>query len=235
MQRRIIAAVAAVLLAGIGAVLLYSYVNTAEARAMSKMETTDVLVATKVIPAGTTGSSIAPFVELKKIPAIAVVPGALTNTTDITDLAAITDVQIGEQILPTRFAAPDTTSTGEVDVPTNMQQVSIPLEAPRAVGAQIKPGDKVGVFLSGDDKKNEDKLTALKLRGVLVVKVQGGTVGNSDDTAAPSGTLVVTLALKPADATRVVYGIENARIWLALEPKDGGNSTYIFNSRTVLQ
>ncbi|MBI5027819.1 MAG: hypothetical protein HZB48_03210, partial [Actinobacteria bacterium] len=56
MQRRIIAAVAAVLLAGIGAVLLYSYVNTAEARAMSNMAPTSVLVVTKVIPAGTSGS-----------------------------------------------------------------------------------------------------------------------------------------------------------------------------------
>ena len=62
MQRRIIAAVAAVLLAGIGAVLLYSYVNNADARAMATLETTQVLVVTKVIPAGTSGANLAPFV-----------------------------------------------------------------------------------------------------------------------------------------------------------------------------
>src|SRR6185369_9849400 len=63
MQRRVIAAIAAVLLAGIGAVLLYSYVNTADKRAMAGQEATSVLVVTKVVPAGTPSESIAPYVE----------------------------------------------------------------------------------------------------------------------------------------------------------------------------
>jgi len=235
MQRRIIAAVAAVVLAGIGAVLLYSYVNTAEARAMSKMETTSVLVATKLIPAGTRGAALAPYVSLKQIPEIAMVPGALTTTTDINDLAATSDVQVGEQILLTRFAAPNTTATGGVEVPSDMQQVSLSVEAPRAVGASIKAGDRIGIFFSGDDKKSEQRVTALNMRGVLVVKVQGASAGQGDDSAAPSGSLVITLALRPADATKLVYGVESASLYLALEPKDGGSGTYTVTEQTVLK
>lgn len=235
MQRRIIAAVAAVVLAGIGAVLLYSYVNTAEARAMSKMDTTEVLVASKLIPAGTTGADLAPYVELKKIPAVAVVPNALVNTAEIADLAATSDVQIGEQILASRFAAPNTTATGGVAVPTDMQQFSVSIEAHKAVAAAIKPGDRVGLFFSGDDPVQKVKLTALTVREVLVVNVQGASVGQTDGTAAPTGNVVLTLALRPAEATRVVYAAENAALYVALEPKDGGTGTYVVTQKTVLK
>lgn len=234
MQRRIIAAVAAVLLAGIGAVLLYTYVNNAETRAMQSMSPTEVLVATKVIPAGTLGANIAPYVELKELPQVAVVAGALKDTTSIGNLAAVTDVQVGEQVLAQRFASPDTTTTGEIEVPTDLQQLSVPLEVPRAVGAVLEPGDKIALFFSGDDDKGKP-ITGLALRDVLLVKVQGGGVGKGDDSAAPSGTQVLTIAVSPEDATRVVYAAEHAHIWLALEPKDGGHGTAIVTPKNVLK
>jgi pilus assembly protein CpaB len=235
MQRRIIAAVAAVLLAGIGAVLLYTYVNNAETRAMQSMSPTEVLVATKVIPAGTLGANIAPYVELKQLPQVAVVAGALKDTTDIGNLAAVTDVQVGEQVLVQRFASPDTTTTGDVEVPSDLQQISVPLEVPRAVGAVLEPGNKIALFFSGDDDKGKP-ITGLALRDVLLVKVQGGGVGKGDDAgAAPSGTQVLTIAVSPEDATRVVYAAEHAHIWLALEPKDGGNGTAIVTPKNVLK
>ena len=53
MKRRIIAAVAALLLAGIGAVVLTSYVRGADARAMAGMQTEKVLVVTTMVPKGT--------------------------------------------------------------------------------------------------------------------------------------------------------------------------------------
>lgn len=223
MQRRVFAAVAAVLLAGIGAVLLYSYVNSAETRALQGLETKNVLVVTQPIPAGTLGSNIAPFVALKQLPQLAVVPNALTDTTTVAELATVGDLQIGEQLLASRFAQPDTTSTGQVEVPSDLQLLSIPLEVPRVVGARVEPGDKVALFFSGDD--DGKPATALALRDVLVVRVQGNSLAGDaeEETAAPSGTEIVTLALKPKDSARVVYAAEHNRIWVALEPKDGGD------------
>ena len=58
MQRRLIAAIAAVILAGIGAILLFNYVSSADARAMAGQEPTQVLVVTKDIPAGTLGKTL---------------------------------------------------------------------------------------------------------------------------------------------------------------------------------
>ena len=226
MQRRIIAAVAAVLLAGIGAVLLYSYVNNADARAMATLETTQVLVATKVIPAGTSGANLAPFVALKQLPKLAVVEGALTTTADIADLEATTDLQVGEQVLASRFAKPNTDVSGKVDVPSDLQQLTVQLSPTRVLGTHIVAGDKVGLYISVE--LNQVALTKLTFRDVLVTDVQGvpAASGETDGgDVAPSGDLLVTLAIAPKDGGQIVWGAEFGKIYLALEPKDGDHSS----------
>ncbi|MCB0910918.1 MAG: hypothetical protein KDB60_04790 [Propionibacteriaceae bacterium] len=224
MQRRIIAAVAAVVLAGIGAVLLYTYVNSADARAMANMETTEVLVATKTIPSGTSGASLTPFVETKQLPRVAVGPNPLTDTTAVTDLVTTTDIQAGEQVLLSRFAEPNVTSTGEVDVPTDLMQLTVQLEPKRVIGTNLKAGDKVGVFISIE--ANQVALTKLAFRDVLVSRIQGApNVADGNGDTAPSADVLVTLAITPKDATAIVWGHEFGKVYLGLEPKDGDHDT----------
>lgn len=221
MQRRIIAAVAAVLLAGIGAILLYSYVNTAETRAMSTMSPTQVLVVAKVVPAGTLGANLGPFVELKALPRVAVAPEALTSTSSVAELATTTDLQVGEQVIASRFAPPNTTSTGEIAVPSGLQQVTVQLSPTRLIGTSIEPGAKVAVFISAEE--NQVRLTQLAFREVLVTRIQGVPTEPSEegDGAAPSTDVLVTMAVEPVATGQIVWGAEFGRLWLALEPEDG--------------
>lgn len=224
MQRRIIAAVAAVLLAGIGAVMLYSYVNTAEARAMSSLDTTDVLVVTKAIPAGTSGANLAPYIDTRKLPRLAVVPGALTATDSVKDLVTTTDLQVGEQLIPSRFATSNTSAGGDVKVPSGMQQVTFQLDPSRVIGTNINAGDKVGLFISKEE--NQVALTKLAFRDVLITKVQGApSQAKEGDAAVPSGDVLVTIAINPQGAAQVVWGAEFGKLYLALEPKDGDHSS----------
>ncbi len=224
MQRRILAAVAAVVLAGLGAVLLYTYVNNADARAMASMETTDVLVATKAIPAGTSGADLTPFVETKKLPQVAVGPNALSDTSSVTQLVTSTDIQAGEQILLGRFSEPNVTSTGEVDVPSDLQQLTVQLEPKRVIGTKLEAGDKVGLFISVEE--NQVALTKLAFRDVLVSRIQGApSVSDSNGDTAPSSDVLVTLAITPKQATAIVWGHEFGKLYLAVEPKDGDHST----------
>jgi pilus assembly protein CpaB len=228
MQRRIIAAVVAVVLAGIGAVLLYSYVNNADARAMATLDTTQVLVATKVIPAGTSGANLAPFVALKQLPKVAVVEGALTSTELVADLEATTDLQVGEQVLASRFAKPNTDVTGKVDVPTDLSQVTVQLDPQHVVGTHIAPGSKVALFISVE--VNQVAVSKLAFRDVLVTNVQGApsaapTSGGDSSEVAPSSDVLVTFAIAPKDAGQIVWGQEFGKIYLALEPKDGDHTS----------
>ena len=79
MKRRIIAAVAAVILAGVAAFGLFTYVQGADARAMAGQETVEVLVVTKAVPKGTTPEGLTKSVESKLLPQTAVAPGAVTQ------------------------------------------------------------------------------------------------------------------------------------------------------------
>jgi pilus assembly protein CpaB len=217
MQRRVIAAIAAVLLAGIGAVLLYSYVNSADKRAMAGQEATTVLVVSKVVPNGTPAENIAPYVEVRQLPRAAVVPGALTNTSEVAGLATTTELQVGEQLIRARFADPTTITTGKVVIPKDKQEVSVQLEPQRVVGSTIVAGDKIGIYFTIGEE------TRLVLSDVLVTNAQGGLdPASKDENAAPSGSLVITLALDAADVERVVFAAEAGRIWVARESAEPG-------------
>jgi pilus assembly protein CpaB len=233
MQRRIFAAVAAVVLAGIGAVLLYSYVNSADARAMAKLDTTQVLVATKVIPAGTSGANLAPFVELRQLPKVAVVDGALTTTADVAGLEATSELQVGEQVLASRFAKPDTDASGTVDVPSDLQRFTIQLGPNRVMGDNVVAGDRVALYVSGGESE-----TKLAFRDVLVANVQGAPKAptGDDEQVLPSGDLMLTLAVTPKVATQIIWAIEYAKIYMALEPKDGDHaSNPLVKVKTILK
>lgn len=199
MQRRLIAAIAAVILAGIGAILLFNYVSSADARAMAGQEPTQVLVVTKDIPAGTLGKTLGGSATLTTIPRAAVAPGALTSLDGVADMATTVDLQPGEQLIQSRFAAPGTTVSGEVSIPNTMQIFSLQLETQRSVNGRLQAGDKVAVYASTADKIKQI------VPGALVV-------GTKDD--------VITLAANPADVQKVILGMETGKIWLAEAAKD---------------
>ncbi len=212
MQRRVIAAIAAVLLAGIGAVLMFTYVSNADARAMAGQEPTDVLVVAKDVPAGTLGKDLAPYVELKQLPRSAIATAALRDTAEIQDLATTTELKQGEQVLASRFAAPDSDGgkSGQVPVPNDMQQISLLIDPQRAVAGRIVPGDKIAINITKDNK------TAQLFRDVLVLRVDGGSTAEG---AAAGGAVMLTLGLKPPDAQLLAASIETASLWIVLESK----------------
>ena len=99
------------------------------------------------------------------------------------------------------------------------------LEPQRAVGGRLVAGDEVGVFIS----QTEPVTTHAVLHRVLVTQVQGapapadaetGTATASAGSAAPTGSLLVTLALTAEQAEGVVFGAEHGALWLSLEPED---------------
>ena len=231
MQRRVIAAIAAVLLAGIGAALLYSYVISADTRAMAGQDVTDVLIVTKVVPTGTVAENIGPFVEIRQLPKAAIVPDALTTTAAVAGLATTTDLQVGEQLLRSRFADPATTAQGTVQVPKDKQEVSIQLEPQRVVGSTIAAGDKVSVFFTIGEE------TRLVLTDVLITNAQGGIdPANGDDTAAPSASLMLTLALDAKDVERVVFASEAGKIWMSrVTPESAHQATNGITAKNVFK
>ena len=224
MRRRLLAALAALVLAALGAVVLLAYVRGADARALAGVQTVDVLVVDRPVPEGTPGEELAELVRTERLPARAAVPGAVTDLDELAGRVATVDLQPGEQLLAARFAAPEDLSVpGTVAPPEGAAEVSLLLEPQRAVGGRLAAGDTVGVHVSLPDPK-----THAVLSRVLVTQVQGARVavadGEGTDTAssggaAPSASLMVTLGLRPEAAEAVVFGMEHGTVWLSLEPE----------------
>jgi pilus assembly protein CpaB len=148
-KRRIIAAAVAILVAVVSGILLISYVTSADQRAMAGMRTEQVLVATAPVPQGTRADELGELVALRSLPAKAVVPGALTSVTALRNKITTTELQPGEQLLASRFADPSALQDSlAVQVPKGFSEVSIQLDPQRAVGNNLSPGDRVGVYIS---------------------------------------------------------------------------------------
>jgi pilus assembly protein CpaB len=227
MKRRLIAALAAVLLAVTGGVLLLSYVSHADDRAMAGMQPISVLVAAEALPEGATSDQLAQGVVTRELPAAAVAPGAATNLAQLDGLVSTTALQPGEQLLTARFADPAVLAAARgLVVPKGLQQVSLQLDLPRVLGGHVAAGDTVGVFLSFKDKGVN--YTQLALEKVLVTAVAGGdATGDAEGGggAQPTGTMTVTLALDARGAQKVVFAAEHGSVWLSAEPTDAATGS----------
>lgn len=243
MRRRILAAVAAVVLAVFGALVLVGYARGADQRAMDGMKTAAVFVVSEKIPAGTPGDQLTGKVRVEALPAKAAAPGRVTDLHDLQGKVTTVDLQPGEQLLASRFSSPnDVRAPGTVAVPKGDQEISILLDPQRAVGGRLAAGDKVGIFVSLKSPDGSG-LTHMVLHNVLVTQVQGAPAAvdpaakkadSSQAPAAPAQSLMITFALTAKQAEPVVFGQEHGTVWLSLEPDGADNGgTSVINNGNV--
>jgi len=213
MRRRLIAALAALVLAVLGAVVLVDYVRSADARAQAGEELVTVLVVDSPVPAGTDATALAGAVSEAQVPTRLAAPGSMADLGAVSGKVTTAPLLQGEQVLAERFVDP-ASLTEPGTVPPGMVEVSVALDAQRAAGGVLQVGDKVGVQLTSQIPDVQG-LTAYEVfrvfHGVLVTRI-----ASADESAANAGFLV-TLAVTPADAEAVVIGSTAQALYLSLE------------------
>jgi len=241
MGRRIVAILAAAVIALVGVTAVLLYARGADARAVASQQPANVYVVKSVVPSGTTlkdavqsGLIIKTSVASKGVPL-----GALTGVDGGNGgLFALSDIQPGEYVLTDRFG---TKPVGQkaIDVPAGQVAVSIALADPARVGTFLTPGSKVVLFdtytptetatKTGADATKLSQQTRVLLDDVLVIAMgeasltptQAPATGEdaASDTAPVRGALM-TVAVSPADATRLVHGIQTGNLYAALRGTD---------------
>jgi pilus assembly protein CpaB len=210
MQRRLLAAVAAFLIAAVGAVLLVSYAQSAEARAQAGEQLVPVLVVGSTVPAGTDAAVVAGSVRTEQVPARLAAPGRLSDLSAVAGFVTTADLLPGEQVLQERFTDPASLlPAGTVAAPAGTQEVSLTLQPQQAVNGAVKAGDRVGVLVIG---KGAGTPASQSIDRVLVTRSTGGT-GSAD----PNAQVTVTLALDGPQSAAVVAGMQQGTIWLSLQ------------------
>lgn len=207
-NKQLLAIGAAVLLAVLGFAALFAYAKGADDRAFEGTERTTVLRVTQEVATKTPSSELSASVEAVELPKAAVVPGAVTDLAELEGLVTRGVLVPGDQLTAAKFAQTDDVK-GDTAVPKGMQELSFALEGQRIVGGALVPGDTIGVVASYGGS------TAVAVDGVLVLKVDA-SIGEGQNAAGG----MLTVAVRTADATKIVNGMEFGKLWLTKQNED---------------
>jgi pilus assembly protein CpaB len=229
--RRVIAITAAVLLAIVGVVAVVLYANGADQRAIASAQPRTVFISAQAVPAGTTlNDAIAGgLIAETTLPAKSVPAGALTSVTDENkNLLAVSEIAPGEYIQAARFG---TTPQGSqaIRVPNGQIAVSLTLSDPARVGTFVAPGSHIVIYdtVAGSTATGGSATqpgTHVLFEDVLVIAI-GSTAltpaqPTGQATASQQGGTLVTLALTPDQAPRLVHALQNGSLYAGLRGSD---------------
>lgn len=244
-MKRLLVVLLAVVLAVVGSVAVLAYARTADERALAGQEAVEVYVSTREVPAGTTAKDAVDrgLLQTALVAAKGVPDGALTEVTDdMSTQVAMSDIAPGEIILARRFGV-QTSGTIALVVPEGMVAVTVQLSDPGRVGPFLRPGSEIAVYntftardaeegdytplgtgLSGGDEGAVNATRVLlpkaEVLGVGDATLQSGTTQEQEEDAARQEEQVpvalVTLAVTPVDAQRLVHAAQTGILYAAL-------------------
>jgi pilus assembly protein CpaB len=228
MGRRVMAVLAAVVvgLIGVGSVMIYA--SAADSRAVAGQRLQTVFVAAKLVPSGTSAADAVAqgLIVSTRAAAQGVPAGALGTVNNATGkLLALSAIAPGEYVLASRFGS---TPLGQqaIQVPSGQVAVSVSLPEPARVGTFVTPGSHIVIYDTYGQDPNKQTLVLLK--DVLVIAVGSTSLAApspaSGQAAAPAAasSVLVTVALAPNSATRLVHAAQTGSCYASLQ---GTNAT----------
>jgi pilus assembly protein CpaB len=237
MGRRVLVVLAAVVVALIGVVAVVVYAQGADARAVADQQPQTVYIAKLLVPSGTTAAEAVAtgLIVPTQVAAKGLPLGALSTVDDATGkLLAMTDIAPGEFVVASRFG---TTPLGQkaIQVPDGQVAISIALSDPARVGTFVSPGSHIVIYdtyepvvaaakAGATAAVAGTKQTQVLLDDVLVIAV--GTTSltppaNTDGQAQKAATgALVTVALPPELAAKLVHGIQTGTLYAGLRGTD---------------
>ena len=241
MSRRTIALVIAIVLAAVATIALLSYVQGLEDEAYQGAELVQVFKASDVIPSGVSGTSAESqgLIESAEVPAEFRPATAITSLTQITQLVASTDIPAGEILILDRWVAPGQQGSG-LSVPPNRVAMSMEVDIPPGVAGFIRQGDRISVIahlqvaqlraqVNAQGTQATANLTPSRAQFVVqnievlsvgrrvITVTEEGSQGETTET--PTDRVLVTVAVRPADAERLVFSVLEGDIYFTLLPE----------------
>jgi len=222
----------------IGVVAVVVYAQGADARAVADQQPQTVYIAKLLVPAGTTaaeavatGLMVPTQVAAKGFPL-----GGLSTVDEATGkLLALTDIAPGEFVTASRFG---TTPLGQkaIQVPDGQVAISLALSDPARVGAFVSPGSHIVIYdtyvppvaaagtTAAAAGAAAAKQTRVLLDDVLVIAMGSTTLtppAATEGAAQPAAAgALVTVALPPALAAKLVQGIQTGTLYAGLRGTD---------------
>lgn len=224
MGRRTVLLVVAFLLAALGTGLVFSYVNSANDRALEDQKPKRVLVVKTLLAQGTTvrDAEKAGAFELKVVASASIAEGALSDLAPVRDLVALAPLFPGEQVLAAKFGAAGTASV--LPIPNGKLAISVQLADPARVAGFVEPGSEVAIFTTGSIAAAGlpptdfsavllPRITVLAVGPTTVTQAAGSTAAANQE-ALPRA--ILTLAVTQREASQIFLAESKAELSLAL-------------------
>ncbi len=222
MNSRVIAAIAAAVLAlvGIGAVVVYA--AGAQNRAYGGATLVSVYRTTADINANASAADVKNSIEEVRIPNAAVPKGAIRELADIEGLKTTVPLIAGEILVSGRFDAGGSAAASGSTVPKGLQEITIAL-GPDTAG-NISAGQKVGILVTAETTDG-GQAARMIAQEVLVSAISEGGDGK-----------LVSFATNGTLATQIAAAARFGQIRLTIQnddtTKDGGKS---FDARNLVK
>jgi Flp pilus assembly protein CpaB len=213
--------VAAIGLAVLAMLLVGFYVSSYKRNVTHTQEHVSVWVASKDIPAGTTGADLAggSLLTSKEVLRDSVVPGAIAEPKQLHDLVASETTYAGEQVTVSRFS-----SQAEIGVRSLMRgpqrAIQIAGDANQTLLGTLRAGDYVDVVSNVHGSSGGAAVDRVVLRNLRVLRVSV-TTGVEGKLAASSGagaTNPVQLLVTDKQVQKLWYAVKNDDWTLELRP-----------------
>lgn len=212
----LVAAIAAALAAAALAVYLNNYKNDVRAGTLP----TQVLIADRLIPKGTSGDAVAAdrLFRPTTISEDSVEPQALTDAAALTGKSATSDIFPGQQITAAHFQSGADPLRGRLA--GTQRALAIPVDSAHGLIGSVRVGDRVDVFGSFSGGTSGRGVLRTIAQSVLVLKAPTG-----ESAGASNNQKSVILRLTDSQAARMAFAADNGKVWLALRPPTGGESS----------
>lgn len=185
-----------------------------------RLGTTQILVASGDITAGTTGDAALSggLVELADVAAVDIAPGALSSTQVLAGQTFSADVASGSQVTSAALR-PAHARGASFEIPDGKQAVAVQLDFVPGVAGYVGVGDIVNVYALGQSPDGSEVNLVVSNVAVLDVSLEVAPRRAAADQATERVTgnaITYLLALDPNEAARLIHDTSFNNLYLAL-------------------
>jgi len=205
-------------LALLAAMFTFFYVSNYKKHVQQGQELVDVYVASHDIPAGTSGAEVAGGLTHKRVERTAVVPGAISNPSQVKQLVATQEIFSGEQVSTKRFQ-PLAEQGIRGQLKGNLRAIVVPGDANQLLLGTLQDGDRVDMVASWTLGTNNDShVSRTILRDIKVLKAPAESTVQSHLGDAANTPYSAILAVSDTQSRKLFWMMKNGDWSFELRP-----------------
>lgn len=205
-------------LALLAAMFTFFYVSNYKKHVQQGQELVDVYVASHDIPAGTSGSEVAGSLAHKRVERTAVVPGAISDPSQVKRLVATQEIFSGEQVSTKRFQ-PLAEQGIQGQLKGNLRAIVVPGDANQLLLGTLQDGDRIDMVASWSYPEGAQlHVSRTILRDIKVLKAPTESKVTSHLGESANSPYAAILAVSDTQSRKLFWMMKNGDWSFELRP-----------------